>query len=473
MHYNIKTLAKKLRDKEFSAVELAIEYLDKTKKANGKTNAVIAMKEETTLSQAKKADAMIAKGNAPLLAGIPMNLKDSIITKDMPTSACSKMLSTYKPSFNATAYEKLLQNGAVLLGKTNMDEFSMGSSTLNGIYGECSNPYDNARTAGGSSGGSAASVATLSTVYSLGADSGGSIRQPAAFCGVAGFKPSYGAVSRNGLIALGSSFEQIGPMTNSVSDARIVFDVIRGADPFDHTSMDIGKTSIAKPVIGIDFKSIGKLADNETAKVFESAIDAAKKLGYEIKEINPKLFWELPKLYMILAYSEIASNMGRFTGIDFGYATKSPYINTDDYMRKTRSEAFSEDVKARIMFGNFVVTGDNMAKYFDKAMLLRKDVVDEYARILSECDMLLSPSTPIAAYEKSHEFGSIEEEKLSDMFALPANFAGLPSISIPFGSTKEGLPVGIMLTGRKGEDFALLDIAEKFEARSAHRPLKA
>ncbi|HHX49119.1 MAG TPA: Asp-tRNA(Asn)/Glu-tRNA(Gln) amidotransferase subunit GatA [Clostridiales bacterium] len=472
MPHSLINLATQLQRKEISSVELTTEYLNKIKKQNKKTNSYIFTNEEVSLNQAKKADEIIKKGSPSVLTGIPMSLKDNIMTIDMPTTAASKMLAKYIPSYSATVYTKLLNNGAVLLGKTNLDEFAMGSSTLNGYFGETSNPYDTDKIAGGSSGGSAASVAEDTSIYSLGSDTGGSIRQPASYCGVVGFKPTYGAVSRNGLIALASSFDQIGPIAKNVEDARIVFNVIKGKDEFDMTAFEIPRTTRQNPVIGIDEDSIQKIADKDTLKVFEKAINACKKLGYKTVKINSKYDDLYIKLYFVLAYAEMASNMGRYTGIGFGYHTKSSYIDTDDFIRKTRSEAFGDDVKTRVMFGNYMLSGDNMKKYYYKALKIRHDLIEDYyLNIFNKCDFILSPTTPTAAPRKDHKYSSVEEGSLPNIFALPANLIGLPSITIPFGMSSENMPIGIMLSGKKNFDNALFTVAKNFEQYSEHKSL--
>lgn len=473
MNNDLINLATKLQRKEISSVELTTEYLKKIKKLNKNTNAYIFRNEEISLKQAKKADEMIAKGQASVVTGIPMAIKDSIMTLDMPTTACSQMLAKYIPTYSSTAYTRLLNNGAVLLGKTNMDEFSMGSSCINGYWGPASNPYDETRVTGGSSGGSAASVAQDTCVYSLGTDAGGSIRQPASYCGVVGFKPTYGAVSRNGLIALGSSLEQIGPMTKKVEDAKIVFNVIKGKDPLDLTAFEIPRTIIKKPIIGIDEKQIQSVADKEVISILEKALNTCKSLGYEVVNISSSYNDHLAKLYYILAFAEIASNMGRYTGIDFGYSTKSSYNDTDEFIKLSRSEVFSTEVKTRIMFGNYVLTGDKLDKYYNKALKIRKDLIEDYyLNIFNRCDFILSPSTPTKAFKKNHKFASIEDASLTNIFALPANLVGLPSISIPFGMSSDNMPIGITLTGKKSFDNALLSVAENFEKESEHEPLK-
>ncbi|MGI6594187.1 MAG: Asp-tRNA(Asn)/Glu-tRNA(Gln) amidotransferase subunit GatA [Christensenellales bacterium] len=472
MPNNLISLATQLQRKEISSVELTTEYLKKIKKLNKKTNAYVFTNEEVSLSQAKKADQIIAKGAPSVLTGIPMSLKDSIMTIDMPTTACSKMLAKYIPTYNSTVYTKLLNNGAVLLGKTNMDEFSMGSSCLNGFFGEASNPYDTNRVTGGSSGGSAASIAQDTCVYSLGTDAGGSIRQPASYCGIVGFKPTYGAVSRNGLIALASSFEQIGPMAKNVGDTKIIFNVIKGKDEFDQTAFEIPRTTRQNPIIGIDEDHVEKTADKDTLAVFEKAIKACSKLGYKTVKIKSKYNDIYAKLYYILAYAEIASNMGRYTGIDFGYSTKSKYIDTNDFIKKSRSEAFSNEVKTRIMFGNHMLTGENMEKFYYKALKMRNDLVEDYyLNVFSKCDFILSPTTPTAAFRKDYKHESIQESALTNIFALPANLIGLPSISIPFGVSSDNMPIGMLLTGKRNFDNALLSVAENFEKHSGYKVL--
>lgn len=472
MPNNLISLATQLQRKEISSVELTTEYLKKIKKLNKQTNAYVFTNEEVSLSQAKKADKIIAKGASSVLTGIPMSLKDSIMTIDMPTTACSKMLAKYIPTYSSTVYTKLLNNGAVLLGKTNMDEFSMGSSCLNGFFGEASNPYDTNRVTGGSSGGSAASIAQDTCVYSLGTDAGGSIRQPASYCGVVGFKPTYGAVSRNGLIALASSFEQIGPMAKNVGDTKIIFNVIKGKDEFDQTAFEIPRTTRQNPIIGIDEDHVGKTADKDTLDVFEKAIKACNKLGYKTVKIKSKYNDTYAKLYYILAYAEIASNMGRYTGIDFGYSTKSKYIDTNDFIKKSRSEAFSDEVKTRIMFGNHMLTGENMEKFYYKALKIRNDLVEDYyLNVFSKCDFILSPTTPTVAFRKDYKCESIQESALTNIFALPANLIGLPSISIPFGVSSDNMPIGILLTGKRNFDNALLSVAENFEKHSGCKVL--
>lgn len=470
MASRIVSLANELHAKKISAVELTKSYLDKIENTNSKSNAYVHICPELALVQAEKADKMIADGIANCLTGIPMSIKDSIVTKGIPTTACSKMLENYNPSYNATAYTKLIDNGAVMLGKTNMDNFSMGSSSLNGLFGPCSNPYNTSRVCGGSSGGSAASVAEGSSVYSLGADAGGSTRQPASYCGLVGLKPSFGSVSRNGLIALGSSLEQIGPLAQCVEDAQIIFNAIRGKDPFDGVSHDFKSTTVSNPVIGIMEDKVAAIANEDTKRVFYNAVNACKSLGYDVVKIQSKYFDILPKLYIILCYAEIASNMGRYSGIGYGHRPKN-YEDVSDFITKARTESFPEEVRKRIMFGNYILSSEQIERYYYKAAKLRKELVNEYKSIFNECDFILSPTTPTPAFAKDYQFETLDESAMTNIFTLAANLVGHPSISIPFGMSSDGLPIGILLDGKMGYDDALLEIAKELENYSEHKGL--
>jgi aspartyl-tRNA(Asn)/glutamyl-tRNA(Gln) amidotransferase subunit A len=451
-------------------VELTKKYIEAIEKQNPVLNAYVHPEFEFALKSAERADKMLKEGNASPLCGIPMTLKDNISTKGMETTCCSRILQGYKPFYDATVWEKLYAQGAVLLGKTNMDEFAMGSTCETSCYGGALNPRDLMRVPGGSSGGGASAVCADLAAYALGSDTGGSIRQPASFCGVVGLKPTYGAVSRYGLIAYGSSLDQIGPITTGVKDAAIVFDAIKGADKRDGTSADCDMTSIAdrlgKDIKGLKIGVIEEYFDGLDAGIRQSVEDALRFFeshGAEIVRFSlPALKLALP-VYYIIACAEASSNLGRYDGIRFGYQAEK-YTSVEDMIVSVRSETFGKEVKRRIMLGSYVLSSGYYDAYYKKARLLRGKISADFEEAFSsKCDLILAPTAPNTAFPLHYSNENRIEMYLSDICTVPVNIAGIPSVSIPCGTDKNGLPVGMQFIGKKFDEFTILNAAYYYE----------
>ena len=463
MKSTILELSKKLRSGEITAVELTEQYISAIEKENPTLNAFVHYTFDQAKADAVEADKLIKEGKATPLTGIPFTLKDNIATDGLPTTCCSKILEGFKPYYDATVWTKLKAQGAVLLGKTNMDEFAMGSTSETSCYGAPLNPIDKTRVTGGSSGGVASAVCANLAAYGLGSDTGGSIRQPASFCGIVGFKPSYGAVSRYGLIAYGSSLDQIGPMTKSVTDAAIIYDAIKGADRHDNTSVATPTTAtkLTGDVKGLKIGVVKELTDGVNPEIIEavnSMISAYQQAGAEVVEISlPALKTALP-VYYIIACAEASSNLGRYDGIRYGFRA-SNYSGLDDMVTKTRSEGFGKEVKKRIMLGTYVLSSGYFDAYYKKACLLRAEVEKQFADCFEKCDFIFAPTAPQTAFPLGYSGGNATETYLSDVCTVPVNIAGLPAISLPCGKDKNGLPIGLQIIGKKYDDERVLDAA--------------
>lgn len=465
----ISRLSEMLHGGQISSVELTEKYIAEIEKSNPVLNAYVHTTFEQALDMAKKADEKLKTGKASLLCGIPMTLKDNISTQGMETTCCSKILRDYKPFYDATVWTKLRAEGAVLLGKTNMDEFAMGSTCETSCYGTALNPRDVTRVPGGSSGGVASAVCANLAAYGLGSDTGGSIRQPAAFCGIVGLKPTYGAVSRYGLIAYGSSLDQIGPITNSVKDAAIVFDAVKGADVNDNTSENVSMPAITAQ-LGKDVKGlkIGVAEEyfegvkEEIREPIEKALKFFEENGAQIVRFSlPALKLALP-VYYIIACAEASSNLGRYDGIRFGYKAKK-YTSVEDMIITVRSEAFGKEVKRRIMLGSYVLSSGYYDAYYKKARMLRSRIVGEFAAAFKKCDVILAPTAPNTAFPLNYSSDNMIEMYLSDICTVPVNIAGVPSVSIPCGTDKAGLPVGMQFIGKKFDEATILNAAYYYE----------
>lgn len=476
----IKKLNRLMSSKQISCVELTQKYIAAIEKENGKLNAYVKLTPETALEAAKRVDKKIAAGEELLpLEGIPMTLKDNISTKDIETTCCSNMLKGYVPIYNATVWELLQGQNAVLLGKTNMDEFAMGSSCETSCFGGALNPHDFSRVAGGSSGGVAAAVAGNLAVYGLGSDTGGSIRQPASFCGLTGLKPSYGTVSRYGLIAYASSFDQIGPITASAEDAALVYDAISVYDKKDSTSR--GKSEITaseglyQSIKGMKIGVVkeyfaGIRADIQEA--IQNALRVYEALGAEIVYFDmPSIQYSLP-VYYILACAEASSNLGRYDGIRYGYQTKH-YADREELVCKTRSEGFGAEAKRRILLGTYVLSAGYYDAYYKKAQNLRGTLVQAFTDAFAKCDILLAPTVPTTAFPLNFSAENAVETYLTDICTVPVNIAGLPSISVPCGLGSDGLPVGMQLIGNRLCEKVILNAACQYETAVGRTALKS
>ncbi len=475
----IARLHELLTTRQISCAELTKKYLGAIETDNGRLNAYIKATPETALAAAEKVDAKIAAGQpiAPL-EGIPMTLKDNISTAGIETTCCSKILKGYVPIYDATVWSLLKRQNAVLLGKTNMDEFAMGSTCETSCFGGAKNPHDTGRVAGGSSGGGAAAVGGNLAAYGLGSDTGGSIRQPASFCGIVGFKPTYGAVSRYGLVAFASSFDQIGPITQSVEDAALVYDAISAYDEMDSTSS--GRKEPAFPSLGNDIrgKKIGIAKEyfdgvrEDVNGAIRKALDVFRSLGAETVELSmPSLKYSLP-VYYILACAEASSNLGRYDGIRYGYQT-AHYTDRNDMVCKTRSEGFGAEVKRRILLGTYVLSAGYYDAYYKKAQNLRGTIVRAFENAFQKCDLMLAPTVPMTAFASGRTAKDPVETYLTDICTVPVNIAGLPGISVPCGTGADGMPVGLQLIGPKFSEAAVLNAANRYELAARESSFKA
>lgn len=462
---------KALLNKEVSAVELAQAAFERIDEVDSKVGAFVCLTKETALETAKKVDEKIARNEElPLLAGIPIALKDNMNLIGYPTTASSKILENFISPYNSTITEKLLNNLVPIVGKANLDEFAMGSSTENSAIQKTYNPWDLSRVPGGSSGGSAASVAACEATLSLGSDTGGSIRLPASFCGIVGMKPTYGRVSRYGLIAFASSLDQIGPFSRSVEDAAVLLEVISGHDPKDSSSLDIPvekysqllSTDIKGMKVGVIKELVGEGLAPDVSKAVQNAIDTYKSLGAEIVEVSlPYLKYSIG-IYYIIATAEASSNLARFDGVKYGYRAKDAKTLMDMYT-KTRAEGFGPEVKRRIMLGTYALSSGYYDAYYKKAQQLRALVTADFERVFKEVDIVISPTCPNTAFK----FGAKTEDPLAmyltDIATIGANLAGIPGISIPAGFDSDGMPIGLQIMAPKLHETKLLNASYKFE----------
>ncbi len=457
-----------LDQKEFSAVELTkahLKRLDETRDLN----AFITETPDLALSGAENADARLAAGNAGIMEGIPIGIKDLFCTRGVKTTAASKILDDFKPPYESTVTQNLWNRGAVMLGKMNMDEFAMGSANLNSAYGPVKNPWhvrgeDKDYVPGGSSGGSAAAVAAGSVMAATGTDTGGSIRQPAAFCGLVGVKPTYGLCSRWGIMAFASSLDQAGPMTKTVRDSAIMLEAMAGHDPKDATSAtveipsykDLLKGDVKGLKIGIPKEyQVGGL-DAEIEALWQETITWFKENGAEIIDISlPHSKYALPTYY-ILAPAEASSNLARYDGVRYGHRADDPKDLTELY-EKTRGEGFGEEVKRRIMTGTYVLSAGYYDAYFVKALKVRRLICNDFAEAYKKVDLILTPTTPTAAFAIGEEPKDPIAMYMNDILTVTANIAGLPSMSIPAGSSSKGLPLGMQLTAPAFQETQMLD----------------
>ena len=452
-----------LQKKEFSAVELCKAYLDKIKEENKEISAFLSIAEDSALSQAKTVDNMIGEEKEiPLLAGIPAAIKDNILVEDSKCTAGSKILENYTAPYDATVIKKIKDEGAVILGKTNLDEFAMGSSTENSAFGPTKNPCDLSRVPGGSSGGSAAAVAANMCCYALGSDTGGSIRQPASFCGVVGLKPTYGAVSRFGLMAFASSLDQIGPIAKNVEDCKIVFDTIKGKDELDSTSVESKiencKLKIEDLRIGVPKEYFIKGIESGVEKVVREAIKKYEEMGAKIIEVSlPHTEYALA-CYYIIAPSEASANLARYDGIKYGFSEKESKNLLEVYL-KSREEGFGAEVRRRIMLGTYVLSAGYYDDYYLKAQKVRTLIKLDFNKAFEKVDVIFAPVSPTTAFKIGEKTDDPLTMYLSDIFTISINLAGLPALSVPCGKAN-GLPVGLQVIGKPFEDGKILGIGE-------------
>lgn len=466
----IAPLSQMLSAKEISSVELTEKYISAIERDNKKYNAYVSTTFDKAIENAKIADKMIADGSATALTGIPMTLKDNICSDGDLTTCASKILEGFRPYYDSTVWSKLKAQGAVMLGKTNMDEFAMGSTSETSCYGAPLNPRNVNHVTGGSSGGGASAVCANLAAYALGSDTGGSVRQPASFCGIVGLKPTYGAVSRYGLIAYGSSLDQIGVLANSVKDTATVFDTISGVDSNDQTSVDfdfgniadtLGKTDVKGLKIGIAKEYFDGIS-GEMKDAIDSAVKFFEDNGAEIIDISLPVLKQALPVYYIIACAEASSNLGRYDGIRYGYRAEN-FNDVEEMILKTRTEGFGDEVKRRIMLGTYVLSSGYYDAYYKKACLLRENLIADFDEIFNTCDVLIAPTAPNTAFPLNFKGASPVEMYLSDIATVPINITGVPAISVPIKNDSNGLPIGMQIIGKKFSEKTIMNTAYFYE----------
>ena len=467
----VHELMEKMSNKELSSEEVTKAYIDRIDEKEKDVKAFVTTLCDEALNTAKEIDKKKNNGERlSNLAGIPIGIKDNICTKGIRTTCSSKMLEDFISPYDATVIEKLNNENLINLGKLNMDEFAMGASTEYSYFKKTSNPWDLSTVPGGSSGGSAAAVAANLVPWALGSDTGGSIRQPASFCGVVGLKPTYGLVSRYGLVAFASSLDQIGPITKDVEDAAILLNIIAGHDEKDSTSYDIPKKDYTKALkndvkglkIGIPKEYWGEGINEEVKQKLEEAIEIYKKLGAEVEEFSLDIADYALATYYIIACAEASSNLGRFDGIRYGHRTEN-YTNLKELYRNSRSEGFGPEVKRRIILGTYVLSSGYYDAYYKKAQQVRTLVKKEFDKAFEKYDVLLTPTSPNVAFEMGTKSNNPLEMYLADICTVSVNIAGLPGISIPCGVNSDNMPIGMQLIGNKFEEEKILNAAYTFE----------
>ena len=468
---SIRELHNQLVKKERSAVEIAQAAIARIEAVEPKLHSFLHITAEHALQQAAAVDAKIAAGEAIApLAGIPIAIKDNICTQGIPTTCASRILENFVPPYEATVSQKLLDAGVVVVGKTNLDEFAMGGSTETSAFSLTANPWDLSRVPGGSSGGSAAAVAADECVVSLGSDTGGSIRQPASFCGIVGLKPTYGLVSRYGLVAFASSLDQIGPFARSVEDSAILLGAIAGYDPKDSTSLNVEvpdytqylTPSLKGKTVGVITETFGEGLDPEVEQITRTAIQQLKDLGAKIQEISCPRFRYGIAAYYIIAPSEASSNLARYDGVKYGKRVE----NADNLMEmytRTRSEGFGPEVKRRIMIGTYALSAGYYDAYYLKAQKVRTLIKQDFEAAFAQVDVLVCPTAPAPAFLAGDKSADPLSMYLIDLMTIPVNLAGLPAMSVPCGFSKDGLPVGLQIIGNVLREDQIFQVAYAYE----------
>ena len=466
----VAELAGQLRARKVSAVEAAQHFLARAA-SHASLGAYLAMDEDVTLAQARAADARLAAGTAGPLEGVPMAHKDIFVTKDFPSTAGSRMLDGYRSPFDATVVRKLAESGVVTLGKLNCDEFAMGSANENSAYHPVHNPWDLTRVPGGSSGGSAAAVAARLVPAATGTDTGGSIRQPASFCGITGIKPTYGRASRYGMIAFASSLDQGGPMARTAEDCALLLTAMCGPDPDrDSTSLDVPAEDFNRSLndsldglrIGVPKEFFGEGLATDVRATVDAALKEYQKLGAKLVEITlPRTELSIP-VYYIIAPAEASSNLSRFDGVKFGHRAKN-YTDLVDMYKKTRAEGFGDEVKRRIMIGTYVLSHGYYDAYYLQAQKIRRMIADDFQQAFKSCDVIAGPVAPTVAWKLGGHGNDPLADYLADIFTLPASLAGLPGMSVPAGFGEGGMPVGLQLIGNYFSEARLLNLAHQLQ----------
>ncbi|MCF8720097.1 Asp-tRNA(Asn)/Glu-tRNA(Gln) amidotransferase subunit GatA [Nitrospina gracilis] len=466
---------KHLKAKSYSSLDLLEEYYQRIDKVDQDIGAYAHLTRELAEEQAQAADARIAKGEDAPLLGVPIAIKDLICVKDTRTTCSSRILDNFVAPYDATVVTRLKNAGAVLIGKTNMDEFAMGSSNETAYHHITRNPWDKSRVPGGSSGGSAAAVAANECVAALGSDTGGSIRQPASFCGITGLKPTYGRVSRFGLVAFASSFDQIGPMTKTVEDAAVLMNVIGGHDAMDSTSANVELPDFTATLdrdvkglkVGVPKEYFSDGIDPQVRAAVEAGIRHLESLGMERVEVTLPHTPYAVAAYYILACAEASTNLSRYDGVKYGYRSDNAG-NLFDMYTQTREEGFGEEVKRRILLGTFVLSSGYYDAYYLKGQKVRTLIKQDFDTAFRKCDVLAAPVSPVLPFKLGEKLDDPLQMYLSDLLTLSANLAGIPALSVPCGLSQEGLPIGLQLMGRHFEETLLLNVGHRFQDTTDH-----
>lgn len=472
-----------VRTKKVSAAEVATHYLERIRRLDPQLNSFITVN-EAAVDEARAIDAKIQKGEDPgPLAGVPFGIKDLFCTKGLKTTAASKILGNFVPPYESTVTERLKAAGIVTMGKLNLDEFAMGSSNETSAYGPVKNPWKTDRVPGGSSGGSAAAMAARLVAGTLGTDTGGSIRQPASFCGIVGVKPTYGRVSRYGIVAYASSLDQAGPMVGDVRDAALVLELISGRDGRDSTLSEKSAPTLLKDLnpnlkgmkIGILKESMSDALDPDVQKSVQRALDMAKSSGAEIIEVSAPLTEHAIPIYYLIATSEASSNLARYDGVKYGFRAEFGNLSAldlDQFYAETRGQGFGKEVKRRIMLGTYCLSSGYYDAYYSKACQVRRLLKNQYDDIFKTCDVLLSPVSTHPAFPLGGRISDPLAMYLNDIFTVSTNLAGLPGMSLPFGLSKEGLPIGLQITAGAYQEQKMFNAAAAFEAMSEAKGAK-
>jgi aspartyl-tRNA(Asn)/glutamyl-tRNA(Gln) amidotransferase subunit A len=470
LNFSLRQLSALLASRKISSAELTGEFLKRARMLNSEYNAFITIDEETSLAQARAADAVIASGGMNTLTGIPIAQKDIFCTKGWRTTCGSRMLADFVSPYDAHVIERFNSAGAVTMGKTNMDEFAMGSSNETSFYGPVKNPWDTTAVPGGSSGGSACAVAARMAPAATGTDTGGSIRQPAALCGISGLKPTYGLVSRYGMIAFASSLDQGGPMAKSAEDLALMLNVMSGFDTHDSTSLQREPEDytriLEKPLeglrIGLPKEYFVKEINDDVARAVDEALGEYRKLGAETVEISlPTTKLSVP-VYYVLAPAEASSNLSRFDGVRYGYRAPD-YGDLNDMYRKSRARGFGAEVKRRILIGTYVLSHGYYDAYYIQAQKLRRLIAQDFARAFTRCDIIMGPTSPTVAFDLGEKSSDPVQMYLSDAYTIAVNLAGLPGISIPAGFGHKNRPVGLHLVGNYFAEARMLNVAHQYQ----------
>ena len=470
-NYSISQIAKKIKDKEITIKEVLDSVYSRIDEVEKKIDGYITLTKESAYKRAEILQEKLDNGeDIGVLSGVPIAIKDNICTNGVKTTCASRMLEDFVPFYDATVIEKLENAGAIIVGKTNMDEFAMGSSTETSYFKKTKNPWNLEKVPGGSSGGSAAVIGANMAFGALGTDTGGSIRQPASYCSVVGLKPTYGLVSRYGVVAYASSLDQVGPITKSVEDAALMLNVIAGHDKMDTTSADLGQKDYTKSLVNdVKGKKIGILKDfvsegvaKDVKLAYEENIEKLKKLGAEIVEVKlDYVKYSLPTYY-IIATAEASSNLGRYDGIRYGHRAKD-FSNLNELYVNSRTEGFGDEVKRRIMLGTYVLSSGYYDAYYKRAQCVRTLIIEDFKKAFESCDVILIPTAPNTAFKFGEKSKNPVEMYLEDIYTVPVNIAGLPGISVSGGFDNDGMPIGMQFISKAFDEETLLQIAYTFE----------